>query len=135
MSLRNISCFTFFTNFTGYGYRFKADTRNLGDEQDTVLNSPTFDWQATNNQGTGNKPSVAKLFPTSQSLLSTPSANEVVKVVKAESRDWKLGNLENPLLFPLKPNKRDPTKPQSSVSVASTNNADFSELWWLYTEC
>lgn len=142
------SCFLLFQGsagspaIKGYGYPYRADTRNIGDDgEDEVFIAPTFDqsnWQASNNQPTGpvyasyNEPTVVQSpdwEPSQQNLHETPS-REIERLVNGVSRDWELENPDKPLVFPLlsEPAKPQPGPvwPQSTFSVPSTNGMSAS---------
>lgn len=121
------------------GYAKKIDARNIGDdEEDEMLTFDLSDLQASNNQPTvsaytsNNNPSVAQwphLVPSRQNQPNRHGVPEAGRLVNGGPREWGLGNLEKPLMFPLSPvyQPNDPAKPQpgpalpQSLSVASTN--------------
>ncbi len=127
-------------NFTGYGYPYVTDSRNIGDDgEDEVLTSPTFDqnnWQASNNQPAGtlytsyNKPTVAQQpgwGQPPQNLPYTPTAPEEERPVNGAPKDWGLATPGQLLPVNYQPSapavpQPGPVQPQStSLGVASTN--------------
>ncbi|XP_049924594.1 uncharacterized protein LOC126405092 [Epinephelus moara] len=123
-------CFLLFDGSTGlptlkgYGYPYKNDPHNIGDDaNDEALTSDLSNWQPSNNQPSFpvhtsfSKPSDAQ-WPGSasaqQNLPNRPSAPEVERLTNGGTRDWGMENPEKPLVFPLSPNYQlsDPAKPQ-----------------------
>lgn len=115
-------------HFTGYGYPYASDSRNIGDDvNDEVLtysnNPPTRTVYAAYKPPAVQGPGWA---PSRQNVPNKPSDLEVERLVNGVQRVWGLENPDEPLVFPLpsdpaKP-QHGPVQPQSTLlSVASTN--------------